>query len=107
VFARQFVSRGQFHPYTASIGGRGFIGTKAMLRFVRARYKAGDGWTATALMPPLGSIGLPEEAVYLLRFRVTYQGTSVGDSVGAKLVINCRTGKLRQWTGPALRLPGS
>lgn len=106
-FSRQFVSGGQLHPYTASIGGRGFVGARAMRSFVRSRYKAGDGWTATALIPPVGPVGLPKEAVYVLRLRVTHQGTLVSDSAGAKLVVNCRSGKLRRWTGPALGLPGS
>jgi len=106
-FARQFVQRGQFHPYTASIRGAGFVGAKTMVRFVSTRYKAGDGWMATSLLPPTGSVGLPEEAVYLLEFRVTYQGSSIADKAGAKLVVDCRTGKLRKWAGPALRLPPS
>jgi hypothetical protein len=105
-FARQFVSRGQFHPYTASISGSGFIGAKAMSRFVSGRYKAGDGWTATAVRPPTGRVGLPREAVYLLELKVAYQGALVTGQVGAKLVVDCASGRLRRWTGPALPLPG-
>ncbi len=106
-FARQFLPRGQFHPYTASIGGGGFVGAKAMLRFVRTRYKAGDGWTATALLPTRGLAGVRKDAVYLLQFRVTYQGAPVTDSAAAKLVVDCRGGKLRKWVGPGVAAPGS
>jgi len=74
---------------------------------VPARYKAGDGWTATSLLPPRGSVGLPEEAVYRLEFRVAHQGSSIADKAGAKLVVDCRIGKLQKWTGPALRVPGT
>lgn len=106
-FGRQFVRRGQFHPYTASIGGTGFVGAKAMRSFVHARYTAGDGWTATALRPPTGSAGLPAEAVYTLELEVSHQGARVTATATAKLVVDCGSGKLRRWAGPALSLPGS
>jgi hypothetical protein len=104
--ARQFVSRGRFHPYTSSIGGAGFVGAKAIKKFVSRRYKAGDGWTGTALRPPTRRAGLPDEAVYLLELRVGYQAAAVADTAVAKLVVDCASGKLRRWVGPALRLPG-
>lgn len=104
-FARQFMSRGQFHPYAAAIGGRGFVGAKAMLGFVRARYEAGDGWTATALRPPARAGGFPNEAAYLLQLRVTHQGASVANNAGARLVVDCRNGKLQRWIGPVLPEP--
>ncbi len=70
-----------------------------------ARYRAGDGWTATRLVPPGGSVGLPKWAVYGLEFQISYQGTFVSKRASAKLVVDCRTGLLQGWVGPALKVP--
>lgn len=104
-FARRFVVRGQFHPYTGSIAGSGFVGRKAIARFVRGRYRAGDGWTATRLIAPRGPAGLPEGAVYGLDFRVTYQGAVFAEAVSSKLVVDCRSGLVARWVGPSLKTP--
>jgi len=77
-FARNFVPRGRFHPYTGSIKGAGFAGRGRIAGFVRARYRKGDGWTAARLLPPQGAAGLPDRAVYQLKFRVSYQGHGCG-----------------------------
>jgi hypothetical protein len=102
-FARGFTPAGQFHPYTASIHGTGFIGRPKIAGFVRARYEAGDGWTATALHPPRSA--LPWKAVYGVRLRVSHQMVAVAEQ-GAKLVVDCRSGLLRGWIGPAVKQPG-
>jgi hypothetical protein len=102
-FARGFTPAGQFHPYTVSIHGTGFIGRPKIADFVRARYAAGDGWTATALHPP--RVGLPWKAVYGVRVRVSHQTVAVAEQ-GAKLVVDCRSGLLRAWIGPAVQQPG-
>jgi hypothetical protein len=98
-FARGFTSRGQFHPYTASIHGSGFIGRPKIAAFVRKRYAAGDGWTAIALHPPANFFG--DRAIYQLVLRVV----NVGEG-GAKLVIDCRSGLLSAWVGPGVSQPG-
>jgi hypothetical protein len=104
-FARSFIPRGSFHPYTASFPGAGFVGQARIARFASARYRSGDGWTATRLLPPRGTVGLPKWAVYGLEFRLTYQGGLVAERVGAKLVVDCRSGLLQGWVGPALKTP--
>jgi hypothetical protein len=104
-FAKQFVRRGQFHPYTASIRGSGFVGDSRIARFVRARYAAGDGWTATSLRPPQGTAGLPSRAIYGLEFTVSHQGAPFADRSGSKLVVDCSSGLLKGWVGPASKLP--
>jgi hypothetical protein len=105
VLAKRFAARGQLHPYTGSIAGAGFVGRRAIARFVRARYRAGDGWTATRLLTPQGSVGLPGRSVYGLEFGVTYQGALVTERASAKLVLDCRSGLLEGWVGPALKTP--
>jgi hypothetical protein len=103
-FAKQFVRRGQFHPYTVSIRAE-LIGRARIARFVRARYAAGDGWTATHLRPPQGTAGLPSRTVYALEFDVSHQGSPFADGAGSKLVVNCSSGLLERWVGPASKLP--
>jgi hypothetical protein len=98
-FARGFTPAGQFHPYTASIHGSGFIGRAKIAGFVRARYVARDGWTGTSLHPPSGD-ALRDRAVYLLRLRIAEQAG------GAKLVVDCRSGLVHAWIGPGVRQPG-
>jgi hypothetical protein len=105
--ARLLVARGQFHPYTSSIKSPGFMRRPAIARFVGNRYHRGDGWTATRLFTPQGSAGLPSRAVYGLDLRVSYQGTTVAEHVGAKLVVDCSSGLLRAWVGPATGTPPS
>jgi hypothetical protein len=105
VFARHFTPSGQFHPYTSSIKGAGFVGKGRIVSFVRARYRTGDGWTAARLLPPRGSAGLPGRTVYRLDFRVSYQGAVVAEQASAKLVIECRSGLLRAWIGPPMKTP--
>jgi hypothetical protein len=103
--AKRIIARGQFHPYTGSIAGGGFVGKRAIARFVRARYRAGDGWTATRLVTPQGSVGLPAAAVYGLEFRVDYQGALFAEPAAAKLVVDCDSGLLARWVGPAIKTP--
>lgn len=105
VFAKRFISGGQFHPYTRSITGLGFLGRRTITRFVRARYRAGDGWTATRLFTPQTPVGLPSRAVFGVDLRVSYQGAAVAEHVGAKLVVDCRSGLLEIWGGPAIKTP--
>jgi hypothetical protein len=105
LFAKNFVRRGQFHPYTGTIKGSGFVGRGRIADFVRTRYRKGDGWTASRLLSPQGSAGLPTRAVYGLDFRVSYQGAVVAEHAGAKLVVDCRSGLLEKWVGPSVKLP--
>jgi hypothetical protein len=104
-FAKQFVRNADFHPYTASIRGHGFVGGARIARFVRSRYAAGDGWTATRLLPPHGRAGLPSSTVYRLDFVVSHQGATVAEGAGSKFVVDCASGRLRRWVGPALATP--
>lgn len=103
-FAKQFAPGGNFHPYSVSIPSVGFVTRTRIATFVRTRYRAGDGWTARALFPPRGRVGLPSKAVYGLVLIVSYQGARVAET-GVKLVLDCRSGLLRTWGGPALALP--
>jgi hypothetical protein len=105
LFAKHFALRGQFHPYTSAIKGTNVVGRGRIASFVRARYRKGDGWTASRPLSPQGSVGLPKHAVYGLEFRVSYQGAVIAEQVGAKLVIDCRSGLLQTWVGPSLKIP--
>jgi hypothetical protein len=104
-FAKRFAARGQFHPYTGTITRPGFVGRRAIARYVGARYRAGDGWTATRLLTPQGSVGLPKTAAYRLAIRLSYQGVTVTERTSAKVVIDCRSGLIETWLGPARKAP--
>jgi hypothetical protein len=104
-FARRFAVRGQFHPYTRSVAGQGFTTRRAIARFVGTRYPAGGGWTAARLFTPQTSVGLPTRAVYGVDLRVSYQGRRVAEHEGAKVVVDCRSGLVRAWIGPAIVKP--
>lgn len=104
-FARGFAPAGQFHPYTGSISGVGFVGRPKIAAFARKRYVSGDGWTAIALQPPSGNVGLPERAIYQLMLRITTRTVTFAEG-GAKLVVDCRSGLVTAWIGPGVRQPG-
>jgi hypothetical protein len=100
-FARQFTTGANMQPYTAS---RPFIDLKGraeIANFATRRAARGDGWTAVKLEPPTGTAGLPAEAIYGLTLRTTWAGTAAG----AKLVLDCRTGLIARWVGPAIAPP--
>jgi hypothetical protein len=90
----------RFHPYSFRISGAGFNDRESIQRFVAERHRAGDGWSATHLAPPTGEVGLPREAVYALTFRISQRGAFVR-MASAKLVVDCRSGLLSAWVGPA------
>jgi hypothetical protein len=92
--------RPRFHPYSFRIAGSGFSDRGSIVRFVGERHQAGDGWSATGLAPPTGEVGLPYEAVYSLSIRITQRGAPVRRG-GVKLVVDCRSGLLSGWVGPA------
>jgi hypothetical protein len=89
-----------FHPYSFRIAGSGFTDKDSISQFVTERHKAGDGWSATKLWPPTGQAGLPYQAVYGLDLRISQHGKLIRRG-GAKLVIDCATGLLATWVGPA------
>lgn len=73
-FAASFLKTGgQLAPY--DVGGRGFVGRERISGFVTDRHRAGDGWTLTALWPPLGRVGLPREAAYGVDLIVVQKGS--------------------------------
>lgn len=90
----------QFHPYTFRIKGSGFTDRKAIVDFITERHRAGDGWSAVKLAAPTGDVGLPDRAIYALGFRITQRGAFIRRG-GAKLVVDCRSGLLLAWVGPA------
>ena len=103
VFGKNFTRRPSFQPYTGDVGRRyaraPLVTRRGLTRFVNARYAAGDGWTVSQLLPPLGSAGLPVTAIYGLNLSVSYPGGHLAG--GTKLVISCSSGLVRRWVGPA------
>jgi hypothetical protein len=103
-FAASFLeTEGQLSPY--DVGGRGFVGRDAIGAFVTDRHEAGDRWTLAALSPPLGRVGLPREAAYGTDLVVTQKGSGFRRRQGAKVVIDCASGLIRAWVGPAFPPP--
>lgn len=83
---------------TFSPAGRELETPRAIQDFVGHRYfRLGEGWTLTRLSPLRGPG----------RFAVTIAATRLGVPFGrgvAKILIDCRTGRVMAWSGPALRL---
>ncbi|MDP9307051.1 MAG: hypothetical protein M3P15_01940 [Actinomycetota bacterium] len=100
-FASNFTRGANFDPYNGDIRlGQGpLVSRRAIARFVDDRYSAGDGWTVSQLLTPQGDVGLPFEAVYGLRFTITYPGGSLAG--GSKVVVACSSGLVSRWVGPA------
>jgi hypothetical protein len=99
-FAAQFTRAGSLRAYTSMrVPARG----RSIARFVSERYAAGDGWTALALAPPKS--GAAPSAVYGLTLQVRSPGAPVARA-GAKLLVDCGSGLLRGWVGPAIEAPG-
>jgi hypothetical protein len=102
-FATSFLESGQLSPY--DVGGRGFVGRDAIEGFAIARHKAGDGWTLTDLAPPLGRVGLPREGIYGAGLIVQQEAADFRKQENAKVVIDCASGLIRGWVGPAFGPP--
>jgi hypothetical protein len=103
-FAEGFSPGALVQPYTASSPFFQLTNRSAVSTFAATRYGKGDGWTATHLAPPTGPSGTPTEGIYTLRLRVTSHGAQFGDG-SVKLVVDCRTGLIAKWAGPALMPP--
>src|SRR5712691_3963217 len=94
-FAAAFVSPSllTFQPYNANR----FAYPLSVEAFVRSRYRAGDGWTATQLdLPHYAS---PGSAIYGLQLLISSRGERVTEG-GTKIVVRCATGKIQRWVGP-------
>ena len=102
-FAASFDRDGEFHTYTASKGYRA-LRRGAIAGLVEARHQAGDGWTATLVAGPHGRDGPPGQAVYFLKLQVTLRGNTVATG-GAKIAVDCSSGLLLRWVGPAVAAP--
>jgi hypothetical protein len=100
-FAARFAPRGRLRAYA----GGDVVGRRTLTRFARTRYEAGDGWTARYLTPPTAARA--GRAVYRLRLTVSYQGEVMSRRAAATLGIDCRSGRVRSWVGPAGRTPGT
>jgi len=99
--ARAFV-RPSFHPYGSRITGSGFLTKQAIVRFVAERQRAGDAWTARRVVPPTKAA--PDAAVYGVVLIVSQRSRRVKNG-GAKAVIDCNSGRILRWVGPAYGPP--
>lgn len=97
--ASNFARTGGLMLYTAD--RHRAVGRPAITSRIESRAAAGDGLTLVALRPPSNISSTPGRAVYGLTLRVK-------DTVdaGVKLVVDCGTGLLTQWVGPAIGAPG-
>jgi hypothetical protein len=96
-FARHFVAAGDFEPYNGRPnGGYRARGRAAIASVVRTRHRKGDGWTAFQLDGPVSA---SSGGIFGLSLRVSADGNAFEQ--GVKVVISCRTGRIRIWRGPA------
>lgn len=100
-FAKTFVPTGQFQPYTATLPTT-LSGRPAITAFIQRRIAAADGWTATSLGGPL------ELSRTSATYGVALVAFSSGRPIGAgsaRMTLDCKSGLIRDWRGPALPLP--
>jgi hypothetical protein len=107
LFAGQFATGGVFHPYTVE---RPITGRTRLAEFVTFRYRAGDGWTATALDAPrrtvLQQFGATRLRVAVYRLSLRLSSTRKTPVFApTRIVIDCRSGLIHRWTGPRLSAP--
>jgi hypothetical protein len=100
-FGSHFVRRARFHSYTSSSAP--LVGRAAIARFVSTRYSAGDGWTGTRLRVPRHA---QETAVFQLSLSISSLGKPLASSRAA-VTVECRSGLIRSWIGPAVASPHS
>ncbi|MDX6411445.1 MAG: hypothetical protein QOE91_961 [Gaiellaceae bacterium] len=100
-FGAAFVPNGTYRPYTASVA-KAFAGRAAITAFTKRRVAAADGWTATSLLGPI------ERSKKTSTYSVSLVAYASGRPVGAgtaRMTLDCRSGLIRDWRGPALPLP--
>jgi hypothetical protein len=100
-FGAAFLPNGTYRPYTASVL-TAFAGRAAITAFAKRRIAAADGWTATSLLGPV------ERAKKTSTYSVSLVAYTSGRPVGAgtaRMTLDCRSGLIRDWRGPALPLP--
>ena len=100
-FAKAFLPKGTFQPYTASLPVT-IHGRPAITAFTQRRIAVADGWTATSLGGPL------ERSRTTATYGVSLVAFSSGRPVGAgnaRMTLDCKSGLIRDWRGPALPLP--
>lgn len=91
-----------FHPYTSQIAGIGFQDRDQIIEFIADRHAAGDAWSATRLYPPQAQASGPHKAIYGLEIVVSQHGERIRrPRTGSKIVVDCRTGLVLTWVGPA------
>jgi hypothetical protein len=100
-FARNFRRDAFMHPYTDTRPPRYLRGRSEIGTFVARRTARGDGWTAAQLFPP--AVAGASTAIYGLTLQVS--SPRGGGVNGVKLVIDCRSGLIARWVGPALAEP--
>jgi hypothetical protein len=100
-FALNFTNNGRYLPYTASLK-KARVGRLRISIYAAARMAAVDGWTATSLLGPLDH--LKKTATYRVGLVSYLNGEAYGAGY-AQMVLDCRSGLIASWTGPALPLP--
>lgn len=100
-FVATFAADGRYQPYTASLGNA-MSGRSEIASFTRARIAAADGWTATSLVGPVEKSA--KTATYLISMVAYSSGRPVGAG-NAHMTLDCASGLIRDWRGPALPLP--
>ena len=100
-FGAAFLPNGTYRPYTASVA-KAFKGRAAITAFTKRRIAAADGWTATYLLGPIERT--KRTATYSVSLVAYVSGRPVGAGT-ARMTLDCRSGLIRDWRGPALPLP--
>jgi hypothetical protein len=100
-FGAAFLPRGTYQPYTASVM-TAFVGRAAITTFTKRRIAAADGWTATSLVGPIERT--KNTSTYSVSLVAYTNGRPVGAG-SARMTLDCRSGLIRDWRGPALPIP--
>jgi hypothetical protein len=106
-FAGFFTRTGRFNPYNGAdhVGrykpSRSGVTRRKIAWATQALHRADHGWTALSLVPPVAA---ESGAVYGLNVRISLRARPWYHK-GVKLIVDCRSGRVRVWQGPAFTPP--
>ena len=94
-FAAGFARRGRWYPFTRTLRAP-LVGRPDILAFAVLRIAA-EEWT-------IGGLRRVAMDRYTIRVRIVTAGQALG-ARRTRVTVDCRSGLVASWTGPALRMP--
>jgi hypothetical protein len=95
-FASGFARRGRWYPFTRTLTAP-LLGRPDIQAFAILRISAEDKWTVNGLRRVTSGR-------YTIRVKIATGGRPVGAGP-TRVAVDCKSGLVTSWTGPALRMP--